>query len=62
MDSKRAVEIMQSNGSINVTYNGMPVWIESIRGDMAEVTFIGMDRRVDVSISALSETYPIQTM
>lgn len=62
MDGKRAEKIMQSYGVINVSYNGMPVWIEGIRGDVAEVSFIGMDRRVDVPISALAEADPIQTL
>ena len=62
MDNKRAQEIMQSHGVINVTYNGMPVWIESIRGDLSEVTLIGMDKRIDVPVSALTEADPIQTM
>jgi len=62
MDSKRAEEIMQSHGVINVSYNGMPVWIERIRGDMAEVTLIDMERKIDVHIGALTEADPMQTM
>lgn len=62
MDSKRAEEIMQSHGVINVTYNGMPVWIEGMRGDMSEVCLIGMEKRIDVPISALAEANPMKTM
>ena len=62
MDSKRAEDIMQSHGVINATYNGMPVWIESIRGDLSEVTLIGTNERIDVPISALTEAAPMQTM
>lgn len=62
MDSKRVEEIMQSYGVINVSYNGMPVWIEGIRGDVAEVALIDMERRMDVPISALTEADPMQTM
>lgn len=62
MDSKRVEEIMQSYGVINVSYNGMPIWIEGIRDDVAEVTLIGMERRMDVPISALTEADPMQTM
>lgn len=62
MDSKRVEEIMQSNGVINVSYNGMPVWIEDTRGDVAEVSFIDMDRRMGVPISALTEADPMKTM
>jgi len=62
MESRRAEQIMQSKGVIEVTYNGMPVWIESIHGDMAKIRFIDMDRSSDVPISALSEAPPMQTM
>lgn len=62
MNSKRLEKILQSHGVIDVTYNGMPVWVESIRGDIAAVNFIGEDRRLDVPISALTEAEPMQTM
>lgn len=62
MDNKRAEEIMQSHGVINVNYNGMPVWLEGIRGDMAEVTFIGLDRRMDIPVKELNESDPIRTI
>lgn len=62
MDSKRVKEIMQSHGVINVSYNGMPVWIEGIRGDVAEVNLIDVKKRMDVPVSALTEADPIQTM
>jgi H-type small acid-soluble spore protein len=62
MESKRAEQIMQSNGVIEVSYNGMPVWIEGIRGDMAEVTFIDLNRRSDVPVSSLAEAPPMKTM
>ncbi|AUS98554.1 hypothetical protein CDQ84_13315 [Clostridium thermosuccinogenes] len=62
MDSKRAEEIMKSNGLIHVSYNGMPVNIESIRGDLAEVTLIGMGKKIDIPISALAETDPLYTI
>jgi H-type small acid-soluble spore protein len=62
MNSKRAEEIMQSYGVINVNYNGMPVWIEGVHNDVAEVTLIDMEKKVDVPISALTEADPIQTI
>lgn len=62
MDNKRIEEIMQSHGVINVSYNGMPVWIEAVRGDIAEVTLIDMERRMDLPISALTEADPVQTL
>lgn len=62
MDSRRAEEIMQSYGVIDVTYNGMPVWIEGVRKDFAEVTLVEQKRRLDVPVSALAEAGPMQTM
>ena len=62
MDHERVEQIMQSHGVIDVSYNGMPVWIENLRGDMAEVMLIGMERRIDVPVGALAETGPMQTM
>ena len=62
MDHERVEQIMQSHGVIDVSYNGMPVWIENLRGDMAEVMLIGMERRIDVPVGALAEAGPMQTM
>lgn len=62
LDSKRAQEIMQSHGVIHVSYNGMPVWLEGIRGEIAEVTLTDMDRRMDIPVDALTEAEPMQTM
>lgn len=62
MDNRRAEEIMQSHGVINVNYNGMPVWLEGIRGDLAEVTFIGLDRRMDIPVKELNESDQIQSI
>lgn len=62
MDNSRVEEIMQSHGVIDVSYNGMPVWIEGVRGDVAEVTLIDLERRMEIPISALTEAGPIQTI
>lgn len=62
MNNGRAEEIMQSHGVISVSYNGMPVWIEGMRGEMAEVTLIDTGKRIDVAVSALAEADPMQTM
>lgn len=60
MKRERVAEIMESHGVININYNGMPVWIEGVRGDMAEITFVGTDRRIDVPVRELTEADPIQ--
>jgi H-type small acid-soluble spore protein len=62
MDNRRAEEIMQSHGVIDVNYNGMPVWLEGIRGDMAKVTFIGLDTGTDIPVKELNETGPFRTI
>lgn len=62
MDNKRVNEIRESHGVINVSYNGMPVWIKGVRGDEAEVSLIGIGRRINVPVSALTEAEPMQTM
>jgi H-type small acid-soluble spore protein len=56
---RNLAEILNSKGAINVTYNGMPVWLESMHGEDAEVTFIGMNQKSSVPISALAETEPL---
>jgi H-type small acid-soluble spore protein len=61
MESKKIEEIMQSYGVINVSYNGMPVWIEGIRGEVAEVTLIDTGRRMDVPVSNLTEEDPVSS-
>lgn len=62
MEYKRAEEIMQSHGVIDVNYNGMPVWIEAIKGDMAEITFIGLDRSLNIEVNELNEAGPIHSI
>jgi H-type small acid-soluble spore protein len=56
MNRQRASEIMNSKGVINVCYNGMPVWLEGIHGDDAEISFIGLDNKSSVPLSGLVET------
>jgi H-type small acid-soluble spore protein len=62
MENRRAEEIMQSYGVIDVNYNGMPVWLEAISGDLAEVTFIGLDKRMEIPVEELNESDPIQSI
>jgi small acid-soluble spore protein H (minor) len=55
MDIERAKQVMESKGVIDVRYNGIPVWIESIRSDNAEVKFLDTDKRMDVPVDKLVE-------
>ena len=62
MDSKRLEEAMKYHGLVHVSYNGMPVRVESVNGDLAEITLIGMDQKISVSTSALAEAEPTHIM
>lgn len=55
VDIERAKQVMESKGVIDVRYNGVPVWIESVRSDTAEVRFLDTDKRLDVPVGKLSE-------
>lgn len=59
MDIRRAEAVMKSQGLVSVSYNGLPVQIENIQGDMAEIEFIGMEGKVKVPVSALAEADPL---
>lgn len=62
MDIKRAEMVMRSQGLINVSYNGMPVQIENIQGDEAEIKFIGVEGKVKIPVSALAEADPFYNL
>lgn len=60
MDEKRAREIVDSLGVIEVMHNGKPVWIENITGNEAQITYIEGNETVDVSLNQLVEGDPIE--
>jgi len=55
VDSRRAREIVDSLGVIEVLHNGDSVWIEALNGNEAKVSYIEDDRIIDVSVSQLVE-------
>lgn len=59
MDLKRAQEIFYGTGSIDVYYNGQPVWIENIHPDSqsADVKYLqsSENKPLKVSITELEE-------
>jgi small acid-soluble spore protein H (minor) len=58
VDPKRASEIVASPNMVNVTYNGIPIYIESIMGDNATALVHPMDqpkKQQKVSIASLIE-------
>ena len=57
MDMQKATEIVESLGVMGVTYNGNPVWIESLHEESneAEIKDLKSGKKHIVSISELSE-------
>lgn len=57
MEIKRANEIVNSLGVINVNYNGNPVWIENIHSEnnQATVKDLNTEKELLVDISELKE-------
>lgn len=62
MDKKRASEILsQTKETIQVLYNGSPVWIEDVNNNnTAEVTDLNTHNRVEAPVSKLVEVNPIK--
>lgn len=58
MDSKRAREIVESHGVIEVLYQDTPVWIEEVKtNNKADVTVLETNERMDVPVEQLTENY-----
>lgn len=57
MQENRAIEIISSARFIQVTFNGQPVWIESvdIQTDLAVIMPCGSDEKIKVPIGELVE-------
>ncbi len=61
MDSNRAKEILNSQESIQVLYQGAPVWIESVKANnTAEVTRLDSKNKEQVPVYMLVENTPAQ--
>lgn len=58
MDSERARQIVESLGVIEVLYNGSPVWIENIKENTAEVSYIDTKNKAEVQVENLIERKP----
>lgn len=58
MEIKRASEIFDSLGVIDVNYKGIPVWIEQLNkeNNEARVKDLNTDREISVNISELEES------
>jgi H-type small acid-soluble spore protein len=55
MDVKRAHDIVNSLGVVEVLYQGEPIWIEQLHGDQARVEFLDRRQRAQVPIAELFE-------
>lgn len=58
MDTKKAQEIVESKGVINVSYKGSSVWIENINNETHETMIrdLNTNRNFVVDISELIES------
>lgn len=57
MNIERARKILNSSDIIEVSYQGVPVWIESIQhDDSAEITNLETRKRMKAPIQDLKET------
>lgn len=57
MNIKRAEEIINSKGIIEVTYKNSPVWIESVAKDdeTAHVKLLASDEAMNIPVKELTE-------
>jgi len=58
LDNERARWIVESLGVIEVLYNGSPVWIENIKENTAEVSYIDTKNKAEVQVEKLIERKP----
>ena len=56
MDNKRAREIINSLGVIEVLYQGRPIWIEDIDGSLAQVRYLDARDSFEVPVGQLEES------
>ena len=56
MDNKRAREIVNSLGVIEVLYQGRPIWIEDIDGSLAQVRYLDAEASFEVPVGELEES------
>lgn len=56
MDNKRAREIINSLGVIEVLYQGRPIWIEDIDSSLAQVRYLDIGDSFEVPVRELEES------
>lgn len=61
LDSKRANEIMKSNETIQVLYQGEPVWLDRVKdNNVADVTRMDRQDKLEVPVYLLVENSPVK--
>jgi len=55
LDSKRAQEIMESTGVIEVLHQDRPVWLEKLDGDMVNILYLDSQKHSLVPVNELDE-------
>lgn len=55
MNTRRAEEILDSLGVIEVFYQGSPVWLEQISGASVQIKDLNTQQRLEVSVNDLFE-------
>ena len=55
MKGEKAKDILESVKTVEVHYNGLPVWIESLAGENAEVRYLETGERIRVPVAELVE-------
>lgn len=59
VDTRRAQEIVESLGVIEVLHKSAPVWIEQLDGQQADVRYLETNRRAQVPVIELVEGDPV---
>ncbi len=62
MNEQRIHEILDSHGVIDVRYQNLPVWIEQVNQDRAEVILLDTDQRLEVPLADLYEEGSLETI
>ncbi len=56
MRLNRAQEIFHSLGVIEVLHHDSPIWIERIKGEVAEIRYLDTEERIQVPVGELHES------
>jgi H-type small acid-soluble spore protein len=61
LDTKRAREIMNSGETIQVLYQGSPVWLNGVKdNNVADITRMDRQEKLEVPVYLLVENSPVR--